>query len=380
MAAIVRTTYAVTVAAVLIVVGLTWDISWHRSVGRDTFWTAPHLVEYIAAIIVAVFCGSLILKSSFSNSADRDHMVRFWGFRGPLGAWLAVWGSLAMLVSAPFDNWWHNAYGLDVKIVSPPHVVLGLGMLAIVVGAMLMTLAVQNREDVGGKWRFLLLFAVTSAVVMQIKMTMSFEYTGFPNLWRGRLFYLVSGASVPLLLAAVMRSGRLRWPATTMTALFMLLSLALSWTLQSVPATPKLAPINNPITHLVAAPFPVALIVPGFAFDLVHRWWGDRRDWRLTVMLGVVFVLALLAVSWPLSGFLLSPAARNPVFLADQWDYNARLGPWRYEYWDALRGGRGFFQAGGVPMVKTLLFAALLASASSRIGLWWGNWMRRVKR
>jgi len=32
-----------------------------------------------------------------------------------------------MLTSAPFDNWWHNAYGLDVKIVSLPHSILALG-------------------------------------------------------------------------------------------------------------------------------------------------------------------------------------------------------------------------------------------------------------
>src|SRR6185503_5907357 len=52
----------------------------------------------------------------------------------------------AMLVSAPFDNWWHNAYGLDVQIVSPPHMVLAAGMVAIVIGALLMTLAEQNRR------------------------------------------------------------------------------------------------------------------------------------------------------------------------------------------------------------------------------------------
>ena len=380
MSAIVRTTCAVVVAAALIAVGLTWDISWHRSVGRDTFWTAPHLVEYLAAILVATSCGWLILRSTFSAAGERDRMVRFWGFWGPLGAWVAVWGSVAMLVSAPFDNWWHNAYGLDVKIVSPPHIVLGVGMMAIVVGAMLLALAGQNSLVGNDRRRFNLLFAVASAVLLLTKTTMTFEYTGFPNLWRGRLFYLVSAATVPILLAAVARAGRLRWPATTMAALFMLMSLVLSWTLEQVPATPRLAPINNPITHLVAAPFPVVLVVPALVFDLVRRWWGDRRDWRLAGLLGIGFVLALLAVSWPLSGFLLSPAARNPVFLADQWDYSVRLGPWRYEHWDALRGGREILHAGGFAVGKAVLFAMLLAAVSSRIGLWWGNWMGRVRR
>ena len=52
-----------------------------------------------------------------------------------------------MLTSAPFDNWWHNAYGLDVRIISPPHALLAIGIFSIVVGALLLTLAQQNRAD-----------------------------------------------------------------------------------------------------------------------------------------------------------------------------------------------------------------------------------------
>ena len=50
-----------------------------------------------------------------------------------------------MVTSAPFDDWWHNAYGLDVKIISPPHMLLAAGIAAIQCGAMLMALAWQNR-------------------------------------------------------------------------------------------------------------------------------------------------------------------------------------------------------------------------------------------
>ena len=56
----------------------------------------------------------------------------------------AVLGCGAMLTSAPFDDWWHNAYGLDVRIVSPPHILLGYGMLGIILGALLRTLAIAG--------------------------------------------------------------------------------------------------------------------------------------------------------------------------------------------------------------------------------------------
>src|SRR5207245_1641649 len=82
-------------------------------------------------------CGWLVLRTSFAGTAeDRAATVGFWGFRGPLGAWVCIWGAFAMITSAPFDNWWHNAYGLDVKVLSPPHVILALGIWGIHLGSL----------------------------------------------------------------------------------------------------------------------------------------------------------------------------------------------------------------------------------------------------
>jgi hypothetical protein len=50
-----------------------------------------------------------------------------------------------MIMSAPFDDWWHNAYGLDVRIISPPHTLLASGMIGLQLGAGLMALGAQNR-------------------------------------------------------------------------------------------------------------------------------------------------------------------------------------------------------------------------------------------
>src|SRR5918993_3970321 len=114
--------YAVLFSSVSIVVGLIWDISWHRTIGRDTFWSPPHVLEQLAALVAGSSCGWLVLRTTFAGTAgDKAAGVRFWGFRRPLGAWVCIWGTLMMVASAPFDNWWHNAYGLDVKIISPPH-------------------------------------------------------------------------------------------------------------------------------------------------------------------------------------------------------------------------------------------------------------------
>src|SRR5665213_2583185 len=140
--------YIAVVAAACVIVGVYWDISWHMSIGRDTFWTPAHLLIQAGGLIAGVSSGYVALHTTFRGTPEeRAASVSFWGFRAPLGAWISIWGCGAMLTSAPFDNWWHNAYGLDVKIVSPPHAMLAVGIFAIVLGALLLTLAQQNRAS-----------------------------------------------------------------------------------------------------------------------------------------------------------------------------------------------------------------------------------------
>ena len=129
--------------------GIHWDISWHRSIGRDTFWTPAHIDIYLCGVLAGISCGYLILSTTLRAAFRRcaSASVTLWGFRGPLGAFIAAWGGIAMLTSAPFDDWWHNAYGLDVKIISPPHMVLAAGIIAVHLGALILILGHMNRAD-----------------------------------------------------------------------------------------------------------------------------------------------------------------------------------------------------------------------------------------
>src|SRR5690242_8964351 len=139
--------WAVLAGGTSIAIGILWDISWHRTIGRDTFWTPAHMAIYLGGLLGGLTCGWLVIRTTFFGTvADKAGAVRIWGFRGPLGAWVTIWGAFAMLTSAPFDNWWHDAYGVDVKILSPPHTVLALGMWGVVLGALLLILREQNLE------------------------------------------------------------------------------------------------------------------------------------------------------------------------------------------------------------------------------------------
>ena len=374
------TIYAVLAASASIVVGLIWDISWHRTIGRDTFWSPPHLMQQAGAIIAGLSCGFLALKTTFRGTADeRARSVGFWGFRAPLGAWVCIWGTIMMITSAPFDNWWHNAYGLDVKIISPPHMVLASGMIGIQLGAMLMAVGAQNRaQSDSDRTRLALLFSISAAVIIEMVTVMITEDAAFANTMHGSTFYRITGMVLPVFLVAFARASRLSWPATRVATIYMLMTMIAVWILQLVPATPMLAPIYNPVTTMRPPAFPLLLFAPAIAIDLLllrNRKWND---WILSVVIGVAFVSVMLAVHWYWAEFLLSPAARNFFFGVDQWDYSSRLGPWRYEYWNLDTDASGRWSAAG--FVKGLLIAIATAIVSARLGLGWGKGMSRIQR
>ena len=50
------------------VIGGVWDISWHETVGRDTFWTPAHLLIQLCGILAGFGCGYLILDTTFRKT------------------------------------------------------------------------------------------------------------------------------------------------------------------------------------------------------------------------------------------------------------------------------------------------------------------------
>ena len=372
--------YAVVFASTCIVVGLIWDVSWHRTVGRDTFWTLAHLLEQLAAVVAGLSCGWLVLRTTFAGTPEeRAGSVRFWHyFYGPLGAWVCIWGTLMMITSAPFDDWWHNAYGLDVKIISPPHMILAWGMGGIQIGAMLMALSAQNRASEEDRGLYSMIHAFTAGILITMVGTVIQENASVGNQMHGAKFYQITAWTIPFFLVGLSRASRLKWPATTITAIYSGITLAMMWILQLFEATPKLAPIYNPVTHMVPPAFPLLIIIPAVAVDLLMRKFGRRNDWKLAAVLGITWVAIMLAVHWFWAEFLLSPAARNFLFGADQWSYTDRLGDWRYHYWSLDVDAAGKWDP--ALFARGIGIAMIIGMVASRISLALGSGMARVKR
>lgn len=117
------------VALLLTVYAGMWDVWWHGSVGRDSFWEPPHILLY-AGIVASISIG-----------------VYGW-FKTREATWKRLaFALLAILISAPIDEFWHRTFGTEspaspLIVWSPPHVILILA----VVGSMAMLLPIVRRE------------------------------------------------------------------------------------------------------------------------------------------------------------------------------------------------------------------------------------------
>ncbi len=364
-------------AGACITFGILWDISWHSTIGRDTFWTPPHLLIYLGGTLGGLVAGWLAFSDTVSNrEAAVGRSVGIFGARAPLGAWVTLWGAAAMLTSAPLDDWWHNAYGLDVKILSPPHALLAAGMYGVVTGAVLLASAARNRG--GGKGTAGLAGLVIIAQGIQLALaSILLTELSFPNRQHTGTFYLASAALYPAFLVAAAWLASVRWAATRVALVYSAIIALMVWVLPWFPAEPQLAPVFNRVNRMVPPAFPLLLVVPALGIDLVFQALRRRTHWgwgMLKVGLAaLVFVAVFIPVQWYFSQFLISPAADHALFAGHGrfMGYMARREEWQGVFW---RVDRDPF---------TTLTAAkmlVLALVSAAVGAAAGTFLHRVRR
>lgn len=373
-------------ASMCVIAGVIWDIAWHMSIGRDGLFSAPHVVTYVGAAGAGLFSGYQVLKTSFWGTAiEKGKMINFWGiFYGSLGALFCIWGGIASLTSAPFDDWWHNTYGLDVKILSPPHTILLMGLLSVQMGAMVGVLPFLNNSDISTsliniekidrKKRLQWMFIFTAAFFVTSIFTFLSEELGRWML-HNPIFYQVASLAFPLILIAAGRASAMKWGITYITIIFLVFDWLISAVLRLLPAEPLLGPIHNQISTYQTLGFPILLFIPAIFIDWLRDKYSSKNDWILAVILGIVFTLVMLVSHYPWGYFIHeSPLARNWFWGSDTWsfqndsnfEYRFKFGPWN----NRTVG----------EWIIGIAIACCLSVFSSRLGLLWGNWMKKVQR
>jgi hypothetical protein len=195
------------------------------------------------------------------------------------------------------------------------------------------------------------------------------------------MFYIVCMMMFPARFVALSYAGRTSFPATGVAVVYMALLCVVDWILMLFPAHPKLAPIFNPVTHMVALPFPLLLIFPALAVDLVL--WKTRETRGIlklaviAIVLGTVYLAVFIPVHWFSSEFLISRHADNWFFMGDRiWGYGESIGDWWHEFWrrDPTRADADFLT------VKAVARSWEIAIVGAAVGLFFGRWMRKVRR
>jgi hypothetical protein len=105
--------------------GLGWDIQWHMTIGRDSFWIPPHLMIY-GSVVVGLALGWGVLAYEWWRGIPTTR-----GFR------LAALGLVLVVLAAPIDDLWHRLFGLDVTLWSPPHLLALFGSAVSTLGCLL---------------------------------------------------------------------------------------------------------------------------------------------------------------------------------------------------------------------------------------------------
>lgn len=345
---------------------LLWDFSWESTIGVDPFVSPPHAANYAA---VALACAAALgMAGRATRSGDG---VAVGPLRAPLGAWLALWGGLALVAALLFDRWWQANYGLAAGIWHPPQIAKALAYFAIVAGAWVWALGRQH--DLRGALAAALAGGALLLLVAVVTLPQSFA-----NRQHSGAFFALGCGAYPVVLAAQALAGRLRWPASAAALAYLALAAAAVWLLPLFPGSPQAGPVYNPRDHLLPPPFPLLLVVPALALDALLRASPGRAGrgerWLQALEAGLLFAALFIAVQWLFASFLLSPAADGRLFAGGgrHWPFFLRIDPSaRTAFWHMLAPELG-------PLSGAL--AAALAVGSARAGLWLGAGLRAVQR
>jgi hypothetical protein len=205
--------------------------------------------------------------------------------------------------------------------------------------------------------------------VLVLGMTSILEHTFRANLHRSDAYFAMA-IPAPLLMLQFGRVSSHRWATTIIAGFYMGFMIAMLWLFPNFAAEAKLGPVYQPISHFIPLEFPMLVIAPAFAIDLLRVRIDAWPRWRRAMVYGPLFVGVMLAVQWPFAEFLMTEHARNWVFGTHYLPYMMHP-DWyesRYEFMPELD------LAGG------LVKAAIAACATSYLGLLLGDAMRKAKR
>ena len=178
--------------------GLGWDIQWHMTIGRDSFWIAPHLMIYSSVVLGLLLAWGVIAYEWTRGVATTR------GFR------LAGLGLVLVVLAAPIDDLWHRLFGLDVTLWSPPHLLALFGSAVSTLGCLLIAIEVYPARSLRARAALVLAGALLYGgirVTLDPSWLLAYSYGGVLF----HTFAMLASLILPLALVTVARLSGLRW-------------------------------------------------------------------------------------------------------------------------------------------------------------------------
>jgi uncharacterized membrane protein YciS (DUF1049 family) len=205
--------FGVAIGIALQIGAANWDIIWHGITDVESFFTPPHTVLYsgVGLTIGSVLIGIIqyVRPGEINGEKERGHdqqqqidkkseltrtnkslssysfltSLHYFLqslFKIPYPIKLVAIGTTIEIFSGGFDSWWHYNFGFD-GLLSPPHLLLTIGMLTSVYGALMgiYKLLQNNRHSKNSRSSTLLKisFIVTYAVAWIVSINTIFMFS-----------------------------------------------------------------------------------------------------------------------------------------------------------------------------------------------------------
>ncbi len=203
--------FIILLAGIAAMLGTYWDDAWHTDIGRDVFSSPPHLLLYAGVGVMLLAIAWWILQVWRAEAS-------IWAvLRQPVLV-LPLVGTLLTIASAPIDDFWHQAFGRDAVLWSPPHTAGIVGLFAVAAGLLLAVRRLPGRAGALLTTGFGALLLVTLMIPV---MEYETDVPQFAVLWYLPVMTVLMLFSFTLLALVSKR----RWIATEVALLYTLLRL-----------------------------------------------------------------------------------------------------------------------------------------------------------
>ncbi|NOJ30062.1 MAG: hypothetical protein DA328_07840, partial [Nitrososphaeraceae archaeon] len=173
--------FTISLGVALQIGGTNWDIIWHGVNDIDSFLTPPHIVLY-SGVLLVIILNILGIYFWYNDQAVslkiNNNQIFSLKFKNiPAGLKLSIIGSLFEISSGFFDSWWHSNFGFD-GLLSPPHLIIGTGMLISIIGVFVginhykIMYPLQTQKKI-----FKITSTITYAVLWMVSINITFMFT-----------------------------------------------------------------------------------------------------------------------------------------------------------------------------------------------------------